>query len=177
MALCQAFVPLLIAAKGSIINIGSLAAVMPYVFGSVYNASKAALHSYSDTLRVELAPLGVKVVVVVAGGVKSQLARLHRELPEGSRYRGVKAEYERRQVYSLQGAMETEVFAERVVGDLLGFRERWLGGRRMVWRGNQAWKVWFLGMVMPRVFWDWIFSRMFGLWKIGEKGKGEEKRI
>lgn len=32
--------------------------IIPYVFGSVYNASKAALHSFSDTLRVELAPYG-----------------------------------------------------------------------------------------------------------------------
>lgn len=32
--------------------------IIPYVFGSVYNASKAALHSFSDCLRVELAPFG-----------------------------------------------------------------------------------------------------------------------
>ena len=68
MRLCQAFAPLLIQSKGIIINIGSVSAEIPYVFGSVYNASKAALHTYSDTLRVELAPLEVKVIVVVTGG-------------------------------------------------------------------------------------------------------------
>jgi 1-acylglycerone phosphate reductase len=52
MRMCQAFAPLLIAAKGTIVQIGSVAAVMPYVFGSVYNASKAALHAYSNTLRL-----------------------------------------------------------------------------------------------------------------------------
>lgn len=52
MRMCQAFAPLLIAAKGRIIQIGSVAAVVPYVFGSAYNASKAALHQYSNTLRV-----------------------------------------------------------------------------------------------------------------------------
>lgn len=50
MRMCQAFAPLLIQAKGTIVQIGSVAAEIPYVFGSAYNASKAALHAYSDTL-------------------------------------------------------------------------------------------------------------------------------
>jgi 1-acylglycerone phosphate reductase len=45
MRMCQTFAPLLIAAKGTIVQIGSIAGVMPYVFGSAYNASKAALYA------------------------------------------------------------------------------------------------------------------------------------
>ena len=56
MRMVQEFVHLLIAAEGTIVNIGSVAAVMPYVFGSAYNATKGALHSYGDTLRVEMKP-------------------------------------------------------------------------------------------------------------------------
>jgi 1-acylglycerone phosphate reductase len=67
MRMCKAFAPLVIAAKGTIVQIGSLAGVMPYVFGSAYNATKAALHAYSNTLRIELAPFGVKVITVVTG--------------------------------------------------------------------------------------------------------------
>lgn len=59
----QAFAPLLIAAAQSrgawgarIVNVGSTAAIAPVPFSAVYNASKGALHSFSDTLRVELAP-------------------------------------------------------------------------------------------------------------------------
>jgi len=59
---------------------------MPYVFGSMYNANKAALHTYSDTLRVELAPLGVRVVTVVTRAVKSNITRTHRTLPDDSYY-------------------------------------------------------------------------------------------
>ena len=76
MRMCQAFAPLLIRTKSIIIQIGSVVAVIPYVFGSAYNVSKAALPTYSDTLRIELAPFRVKVMVVVAGGVKSNVLRL-----------------------------------------------------------------------------------------------------
>ncbi|KAL9096124.1 MAG: hypothetical protein Q9165_001647 [Trypethelium subeluteriae] len=86
MRICQAFAPLVIQARGTIVQIGSIAGVMPYVFGSVYNASKAALHQYSNTLRVELQPFGVKVVTIVTGGVTSNISRTERRLPEGSFY-------------------------------------------------------------------------------------------
>ena len=56
MRMVQEFVHLLIAAEGTIVNIGSVAAVIPYTFGSAYNATKGALHSYGDTLRVEMKP-------------------------------------------------------------------------------------------------------------------------
>ncbi|TVY50928.1 NADPH-dependent 1-acyldihydroxyacetone phosphate reductase, partial [Lachnellula cervina] len=50
IALTQVFTPLLIASSPSLIlNIGSVAAIVPYAFGSVYGASKAALHSWSNT--------------------------------------------------------------------------------------------------------------------------------
>jgi 1-acylglycerone phosphate reductase len=53
MAMVQEFIPLLMLSPDAIIvNVGSVAGVMPYAFGSSYNASKAAVHAYSDTLRV-----------------------------------------------------------------------------------------------------------------------------
>lgn len=52
----QTFSTPLINRKGLIVNVGSLAAYAPYVFGSSYNASKAALLAYSNTLRIELSP-------------------------------------------------------------------------------------------------------------------------
>ena len=61
MAMVQAFIDQLAAAKGLIINISSLSSITPYLFGSVYCATKAAINAYSRTLRLELAPLGVRV--------------------------------------------------------------------------------------------------------------------
>jgi NAD(P)-dependent dehydrogenase (short-subunit alcohol dehydrogenase family) len=62
----QAFAPLLIAAGGTIINIGSIAGVAPVPWQSVYNSSKAAVNHLTDTLRLEMEPLGVKVILVSA---------------------------------------------------------------------------------------------------------------
>lgn len=58
----KSFIDLLIASgSGHIVQIGSIAGVVPLAFGSTYNASKAALHAYGNTLRVELAPFGFVV--------------------------------------------------------------------------------------------------------------------
>lgn len=137
MRMCQAFAPLLIEAKGTIIQIGSVAAIIPYVFGSVYNSSKGALHSYSDTLRVELAPFDVKVITVITGGVKSSIARTKRTLPEDSIYVPLTAEYERRQGHSQEGAMANEAYAKSVVSQVLRTVPR-----LYIWEGNKSWTVW-----------------------------------
>lgn len=102
--------PFIIRARGKIVNIGSITAVTPYVFGSVYNATKGALQAYSNTLRLELAPFGVQVILVVTGGVQSRIARTERILPEGSLYLPISAEYRRRVTHS-QGKKRTSLSA------------------------------------------------------------------
>lgn len=57
--------------SGTIVNIGSTAAYANIPFGSAYCASKAAVHSFSDALRSEVAPLGIRVLVVAPGAIKS----------------------------------------------------------------------------------------------------------
>ena len=142
IAITQSFISLLIASKGLIINIGSLAGIMPYVFGSVYNASKAALHAYSRTLRLELEPFDVRVMVVVTGGVQSNIARTHRILPNDSLYLDIVGDFERRQTHSQEGAMSHDDYARDVVAAALKKKPvKWL------WRGNKAWLVWFIRAV------------------------------
>ncbi|KAF2470642.1 NAD(P)-binding protein [Lindgomyces ingoldianus] len=172
MRLCKAFVPLLIAGHGTIVQIGSLAAVMPYVWGAPYNASKAALHAYSDTLRLELAPLGVRVVTVVTGGVKSNIARTLRELPRDSYMQPLAAEYERRLTHSQQLGMDTKQYARSVVRQVLR-GGGWFSRSPWIWEGNMSWIVWFAWAWMPRVVFDWYFNWNFKLWKL--RGTGGKK--
>jgi 1-acylglycerone phosphate reductase len=145
MRMTQAFAPLLIEAKGSVVMIGSLAGVMPYVFGSVYCASKAALHGYTDTLRLELKPFGVRVVNVVTGGVKSSIARTVRSLRGDSIYLPVEKDFERRLTHSQSLGMETEKYARSVVAQLTGWRKK-----TTIWEGSKSWLVWWLTGYMPR---------------------------
>lgn len=62
----RTFTPLLMEAKGTIVNIGSVVGRMPIPFQGIYNASKAAVEHLSRQLRVELAPFDIKVVHVRA---------------------------------------------------------------------------------------------------------------
>jgi NAD(P)-dependent dehydrogenase (short-subunit alcohol dehydrogenase family) len=59
LAVTRAFAPALRAAKGGLINIGSIASWLPL---DAYGASKAALWSATNAIRVELAPSGVHVL-------------------------------------------------------------------------------------------------------------------
>ncbi|EXJ90590.1 hypothetical protein A1O1_03693 [Capronia coronata CBS 617.96] len=180
MRICQVFSPLLIQAKGTIVMIGSLSAVIPYVFGSVYNASKAALHAYANTLRVEMAPLGVKVITIVTGGVQSRIAaHVTRVLPENSIYSAAEQSYLRRQTHSQEGAMSNEAYAQSVVKQVLPgagpWPWRWLlrdARKKWIWEGNKSWLVYFLagGYTWSGVF-DWYFTRVFQLWRIKAKEK------
>ena len=66
------------------------------------------LHAYSNTLRVELAPSGVKVVTIVTGGLESNIARVERSLPPESVHIPINEEYQRRFKYSQEVGMPNE---------------------------------------------------------------------
>lgn len=85
-------------------------------------------------------------------------------------YRVLVKEYGERQVHSQTVGMETEVYAEEVVGKVLG-AEGWLWRTRTIWAGGGAGTVWWLGLVLPEVGWEWIVSRMFGFDKLVGGGK------
>ncbi|KAK0636775.1 acylglycerone-phosphate reductase-like protein [Bombardia bombarda] len=149
MAMCQAFADQLIAAKGLIINIASLAAVTPYVFGSVYCATKGAVVSYSRTLRLELKPFGVRVMVAMTGTVRSQIAsKTHRTLPADSIYQRVKELFETRLTFSQNnGTVNTEDYARQLVSKALKSESplllrSWFGRPDWFWAGGWAGQTW-----------------------------------
>jgi 1-acylglycerone phosphate reductase len=181
MAMCAAFAPLLIAARGLIINIASLAAITPYVFGAVYCASKGAVTAYSRTLRLELKPFGVRVMVAMAGTVRSQIAsKTHRTLPEGSIYERVRGLFERRLTFSQNNKTEgTEEFARKLVRGALApewplLLRAWFGRPDWFWAGGWAGKVW-LSTWFGEWLLDFVMYRMIGMKQLEGVLREEER--
>jgi NAD(P)-dependent dehydrogenase (short-subunit alcohol dehydrogenase family) len=73
IAMTQALLPALVAARGRIVNVSSIGGrvVLP-TFGA-YAASKFALEAVSDALRREVGRLGVRVIVVEPGTVATPI--------------------------------------------------------------------------------------------------------
>ena len=72
VALTRAFLPGLVAAKGAIINLSSVAATYPYKGGAVYAGSKAFVRQFSLGLRCDLAGTGVRVTSIEPGMVETE---------------------------------------------------------------------------------------------------------
>ena len=69
---CRAVLPILRAqGAGLIVNVSSLAGLVTVPFQGFYSASKYALESMTDALRMEVAPFGIQVVLIEPGDFKS----------------------------------------------------------------------------------------------------------
>src|ERR1044071_9742110 len=76
----SAFIDILTANKGTVINTSSLFAFAPLPSAPIYSAAKAAIHSYTQSLRFQLEDAGVEVIELMPPGVKTDLTI---DLPKG----------------------------------------------------------------------------------------------
>lgn len=74
IAVTQALLPALLRSRGRVINISSIGGKYAMATYGAYAGAKFALEAVSDSLRREVAPLGVQVVVVEPGGVRTEIA-------------------------------------------------------------------------------------------------------
>ncbi len=65
--------------SGTIVNVSSVGGKIAIPFAAPYCASKHALEAVSDALRVEVAPFGIRVVVIEAGPIETSFAVRARE--------------------------------------------------------------------------------------------------
>lgn len=93
MALTQPFLPgMRERGSGRIVNVSSAAGRVASPFMGAYSASKFALEAMSDSLRYELAPFGVAVILVEPGPIRTEwgdVAERMRVRREDSPYEGL----------------------------------------------------------------------------------------
>lgn len=70
--LTRALLPELIRARGAVLNVSSVASLLPLPKLSVYAATKAYVTSFSEALRAELRGTGVSVTALCPGPVKTE---------------------------------------------------------------------------------------------------------
>ncbi|KAL1951123.1 hypothetical protein VTO73DRAFT_272 [Trametes versicolor] len=122
--MAKAVIPHMASRKsGTIVNIGSIAGLIPVPWGGIYGATKSALHAITDTLYMECMPLGIDVVLIAPGGVKSNIAANQVErvqLPENSLYHAyIDSILTKLNLSQGKSSMPTRTFSQKVVGAVL----------------------------------------------------------
>ena len=74
VSVTQALLPHLRRSRGTIVNVSSVGGVLALPICGAYAASKFGLEGMSDALRREVAPQGIRVVIVQPGGVRTAMA-------------------------------------------------------------------------------------------------------
>src|SRR5271157_3060835 len=67
------FIDILTANKGTVINVSSGLAFVPLPPAPIYSATKAAIHSYTQSLRFQLEETGVEVIELMPPAVKTDM--------------------------------------------------------------------------------------------------------
>ena len=71
----KAFAPLIIEAKGRVVNVSSISGILSGAFLGPYSMSKHAIEAYADALAAEMNSLGVRVSLIEPGNYRSDIGR------------------------------------------------------------------------------------------------------
>lgn len=153
----QAALPHLRRAQGLCVIVGSIAGFLPKPYEAFYCASKHALEAYAEVLRLEVAPFGVRVVLLQPGYIKTALAS------NAARTTARMAEYEtpREKAAALladdvRNGSSAERVADAVAHILTRARPRL---RHLV--GPDARRLRLLKSALPGRMFDWGLRRRF----------------
>ncbi|QPG73827.1 hypothetical protein FOA43_001142 [Brettanomyces nanus] len=169
--LTRKFSRMLIKAEGTIAFTGSLAGIMPFPWGSVYGASKAAIHQYASILAFEMQPFNVRVINFVTGGVNTNIGD-KRPLPEDSIYNFPetrKSFVVRQRMAADNHPMEPALYASKAVNSI----ENKCMGKVVVRLGTGATTLWLAYYLVPRWLMLFALKMKFGLnavWSVIRSG-------
>lgn len=158
--MCREFAPFLIATRGTIVFTGSIAGIVPFPWSSIYSSTKAAIHQFAAILHAEMKPFDVKVLNVVTGGVKTNIAD-DRPFPPGTVYECPELDdslQERRVMAAKNNPMSAERYAQKVVDDIEGS-----GNPLNVYRGHMASILPTLVRLLPVSVVEYVLAMKFKL--------------
>lgn len=167
----QAFSKLLIASRGRVVNISTCGAVVNTPWIGIYSSSKAALTNLSETLRLELAPMGVSVAAIMVGTIDSHFHQndpFH--LPPTSLYIPIEKSIAGWASGELKPkGIPADKFAETLVHDIVGTKAG------LIWKGPNAGSIKLLSHFAPQSLADAAMSYTQGLkeLKAHNDGKGQ----
>jgi short-subunit dehydrogenase len=180
VATTQAFLPLLLAnaepgkkgRKSVVVNNTSISSVLRTPYHSAYSASKAAMAMFNDIQRIELEPLGIKVVDLKTGSLESNFGENKTnpyELPEDSPYQPIKDEVMRVVTGETteEYAEDRKAWAKNVVKDLM---KNFDSPPTEIWRGGAAGTIQVsskMDSILPDYLSDGSFQGLGGLDKLG----------
>lgn len=161
IAVAQAALPLM--SHGSrVVNIGSVSGILTTPFAGAYCATKAAVHSLSDAMRMELAPFGIHVITVQPGAIASSFGQNAGSgldwLSPASRYAPVRAGIEARAQASQDGPTPAAEFAQRMVAAVCASHPA-----AVIRIGNGSRAMPLIAQWLPRWLVDRILQRRFKL--------------
>ncbi|USP82232.1 hypothetical protein yc1106_09506 [Curvularia clavata] len=151
LEMVQAFAPLLVEAGGMVFNQSSIDAELSMV--------------WAEILRIELEPLGVRVVTSICGSVNTPMFTKPggpMQLPETSYYRGVQDKAWQERMDHQRQATDVDVLAEKLVRDIVR------GAKGVVWHGAFAPSVKWAGWLNIL----WVLNIMIN----SARGLGQIKR-
>ncbi len=157
--------------SGMIVNMGSISGIAATPFSGAYCASKAALHSFSDALRMELEVFGIHVMTVQPGAIQSQFGNtaeksIARVLESTSWYYPVKKAIQARATASQVNATPTRLFARKLAEEILSDTPK-----AIVRIGKMSRSLPWMKTILPTTILDKMFKDKFGL------GKGTALKI
>ncbi|KAJ9602726.1 hypothetical protein H2200_012920 [Cladophialophora chaetospira] len=165
VAVTQAFLPLLLKATSAtsshafIVNHTSVGSVAAIPFQGIYNSSKAAFAMLSETMRLELAPFGIRVIELKTAGVRTNIINnsnfnaKEERLPRDSIYDPAREVVEK--AMSQEGLVEKGIPAEQWASEVASLLLK-KNPPAVIWRGDSALLAriasmlpssWFEGMI------------------------------
>jgi uncharacterized oxidoreductase len=136
VSMTSAFIDILTINQGTLINVSSGLAFVPLPPAPIYCATKAAIHSYTQSLRFQLEETGVEVIELMPPAVKTDLTA---ELSEGGASLMTTDELVKQSFASLKaGALEirpgqsrTLAWMRRIAPDLIN-AQLWKASKKLV---------------------------------------------